>query len=216
MLNNYNMLRNPKRSRLSPQPCKSYVEPWEFDYELTTASTSDPVTLDEAKLFARIDDDTDDALVTALISAATKEVESQTGRALMPQTWTAWLDNMPASNVLHLCKGRIASVSSITAYDDDGSEVLDTGSYLVDTDNARIGLIDSSTWPSGTRTFKTFAAEYVAGYADADAVPEWAKTVIKMLVASWYENRETTTQDSQNSVPMGAKMIMQTNKVSRL
>ena len=47
----------------------------------------EPVSLAEAKAFARIDGTDEDALVGALIAAARLHVESLTGRALVSQTW---------------------------------------------------------------------------------------------------------------------------------
>src|SRR5690242_18760477 len=47
----------------------------------------EPVSLAEAKAFARIDGSDEDALVGALIAAARLHVESLTGRALITQTW---------------------------------------------------------------------------------------------------------------------------------
>src|SRR5690348_5785828 len=47
----------------------------------------EPVSLAEAKAFARVDGSDEDALVSALIAAARLHVESLTGRALVTQTW---------------------------------------------------------------------------------------------------------------------------------
>jgi uncharacterized phiE125 gp8 family phage protein len=53
----------------------------------------EPVSLAEAKAFCRIDGTDEDALVSALITAARLHVESITGRALLTQTWRLILQN---------------------------------------------------------------------------------------------------------------------------
>ncbi len=206
-----------RNATLTGYVVKPFVEAWQFNYELVESPAIEPVTLAEAKLFARIDVNDDDDLVNSLITAARKTVEDLTGRALINQTWTAWLDNLPCSRILNLGKGRIDSVTSIKAYAEDGStETLDSSYYEIDNDSARIGLLGSVVWPIGTRGFMTFAVEYVAGYGSATTdAPDWAKTVVKQLVSHWYEYREASTAESQNQVPMSTRMILESNKVSR-
>ena len=62
---------------------------------LVTAPTIEPVTVAEAKLFARIDVTADDALVNDLITAARKWCEQWRGRAMLTQTWNLFLDTFP-------------------------------------------------------------------------------------------------------------------------
>jgi len=64
---------------------------------LVTDAASEPVTLAEAKAYARVDISDDDALITALISAARRRVEKETGLALLTQSWVAVLDRWPDS-----------------------------------------------------------------------------------------------------------------------
>lgn len=43
------------------------------------------MTLEEAKLYMRVDDDTDDALITSLLAAAQQYVERKTGKIYKPE-----------------------------------------------------------------------------------------------------------------------------------
>ena len=43
------------------------------------------MTLDDAKLYMRVDDDTDDALITSMIAAAQQYIERKTGKKYKPE-----------------------------------------------------------------------------------------------------------------------------------
>ena len=92
-----------------------------FHYSVTTEPTTEPVSLAEAKLFARIDTVDDDALVTALIIAARQNVEGQTGRTFITTARLATLDFMPGATLFELAHRPILSVASVRAYNDDGT-----------------------------------------------------------------------------------------------
>lgn len=62
---------------------------------LVSPPTVEPVTVAEAKLFARIDTTADDAIVNELIGAARKRCEEWRGRAFLTQTWQLFLDTFP-------------------------------------------------------------------------------------------------------------------------
>ena len=64
---------------------------------LITPPASEPVTLAEAKLHARIQHDEDDALVASLIVAARRHCETCLKSALVTQTWTLYLDSFPSA-----------------------------------------------------------------------------------------------------------------------
>ena len=63
---------------------------------LITPPAVEPVTLADAKAHLKVDTTDDDALITALITAARARAEWHTGRALITQSWTLWLDAWPA------------------------------------------------------------------------------------------------------------------------
>ena len=59
-----------------------------------TPPESEPVTLEQAKGFVRVDTDADDALLSLLITAARQEAEAITGRALGESTWAVSLPSL--------------------------------------------------------------------------------------------------------------------------
>lgn len=64
--------------------------------------------------------------------------------------------------------------------------------YTVDaaSEPARIEPVITESWPSTQDDINAVQADFVAGYGAASAVPENAKSAIKMMVADLYEHRE--------------------------
>lgn len=63
----------------------------------TVAPTAEPIELQDAKDFARIDNLEDDDMVNDLLVAARDVAETITRRALVTQTWVLQLDGFPSS-----------------------------------------------------------------------------------------------------------------------
>src|SRR5688500_5745800 len=60
-----------------------------------TPPAIEPMALDDAKKYLRVDTADDDVLIKTLITAAREWVERYTGQALITQTWDYWLDHFP-------------------------------------------------------------------------------------------------------------------------
>jgi uncharacterized phiE125 gp8 family phage protein len=179
--------------------------------KLTTAPSTYPVTLAEAKLHCRIDVANDDALVNALITAATEQADHMLGRALMPQTWTLTLGTFP--DAIELTRVPVASVTSVRYYDTNGTQqTLSPSLYSVDTaDDFGFGYVVpayNTDWPAIRDQINAVEVIYVAGYANAAAVPQLIKTWILLRIAALYENREAWT--------MGRDVINENPAVDRL
>lgn len=168
--------------------------------KLITAPTTYPVTLAEAKLHCKIDQDTDDTLVTALITAATEMCEQKIGRAIMTQTWELTLDGFPSE--FELTRVPVASVTSVKYLDMDGvQQTLSNALYTVRTADdfgyAKVAPVYNTEWPLAQDSFDAVAVRFVAGYANAAAVPEGIKQWVKLMVSTMYENRETEAYSSR-------------------
>ena len=170
-----------------------------MDYAIrrTVEPTIEPVTTEEAKLFLKQDDSTDDDLIDGLIAAARQHVETYTGRALITQTWLLSLEKFPGEFVLP--HPPLQSVTSVKYTDTDGVQQTLSGStdYTTDAEAVpgRILLAYGQSWPTPRDMKNAVEATYVAGYGDAAAdVPDVIKLAIKLLVAEWYENRAAVGQ----------------------
>ena len=78
-----------------------------------------PVTVAEAKAYARIDFDDADALIESLIGAARDHLEQATGRTFVQTTYQLTLDAFPCDEIA-LPRSPVLSVASVKYYDRDG------------------------------------------------------------------------------------------------
>lgn len=179
---------------------------------LVTDAASEPVTVSEIKDHARILNDEADSYLTAVIGAARRLFERDTGIVLINQTWRAnfdapavagglpWWDGMregalPASHVgeLLLAPTPVGSVTSVKTYSPEHAETtLSAAAYQVDVDSApaRLSLNPSYSWPTPLRIRNAVTVTFVSGYgATASDVPADIRHMLKMLVTHFYENR---------------------------
>lgn len=173
---------------------------------VVVAPSTEPVTLSEAKAFARVDTTAEDTLITDLIAAAREIVEEYTDRQLMQATYDLAYDRWPSSGVLEIPYAPTSSITSVKYIDSAGVQQTLAGSvYSVDADidPARIYLAYNQTWPTIRHQRHAITVRAVVGYADADSVPEAIKTAIKMTVTSWIYDREGC-----GALPEGARKIL--------
>ena len=169
--------------------------------ELVTPPATEPLSLAEAKLHCRVDVTDDDAWFTDAIAAARRAAETYADRAFVTQTWRQTWDAFPAAcsgAPLLLAKNPLASVTSLKYIDTQGAEqTLDALLYTVDTfaEPARIVPAYGQSWPATRAVPNAVTVQYVAGVADASVDPR-VKMAVRMLVAHWYENRETVAVGS--------------------
>lgn len=154
-----------------------------------SAPSAEPITTAEAKAFLRVDHSTQDDLVDDLIAAARQRVEADTGRSLITTTWDLTFDQFPDERAIVLPRLPLASVTSITSYDeDDTSATFASSKYLVDTAQGRIALNDDEDWPTDLRTHSSAVVRFVAGYgASGSSVPQPLRLALYQLVAHWFE-----------------------------
>ena len=175
-----------------------------FRLALKTGPAAEPITTAEAKKQLNVTTTDDDSYIDSLVVAARQYTEQVTRRALITQTWNLYLDEF-VSPVL-LPRPPLSSVSSIKYIDTDGVEQTTvTGVYTVDTDAepGHVFTAYNQAWPTARQVEKAIDIEYVAGYGDAAAVPQGLKHAMLLLIAHWYEHRETVNDFQVYDVPMG-------------
>lgn len=205
----------------------------------TTDPATEAVDLQQVKIWLRVADSdaADDPIIAGLLRVAIGKCEEYTHRALITQTWTAYLDAWPRAasddnywegvrqgpetillnpaRGLELRHSPVQSVTSITTYDDsDTATTYSTASYFVDTDSepGRIVLRTSASAPLPTRTANGVRVIYVAGYGDDPAdVPEGLRQSIMAYVAHLYEHRGDGEDDAH--IPAVVRMVWDTYRV---
>lgn len=185
---------------------------------LITPPAVEPVTLAAFKAHAKIDDNSDDSLCTALLVGARQWCEHYTRRAFIAQSWLLSVGQMPALPSVILPRVPVLSVTRVQIFDDkDQATTWSADNYYVDDkrEPARLILRSDAQWPNFDRVANSMAIEYVAGYgADASAVPEAIKLAIKQLALHWYEYRgEAIEGSSVNKPPLTVEALLEPYRV---
>jgi hypothetical protein len=163
-------IRKPRRE--DTPPCLApghfiFIEDIVMTSTLIAPPGEEPVTLAAAKAYCRVDASDEDALFTGLIAAARLEVETETGRALVTQTWRLTVQ-CPKGLLVEL-----PVVPAIALVDAPGGAALQADCVLL------AELVEGE-----------LVVDYTAGYGDAADVPADLKQAVLLLVAFWFENRD--------------------------
>ncbi|WP_400766253.1 head-tail connector protein [Methylosinus sporium] len=162
---------------------------------LLTAPALEPVSLDEAKAWLRIDATDEDPLLAALIVSARLTLEAYTRRFFVTQSWRMRLDAWPAQT---LRRGALAipfapfrSLSAVRVYESgDVARTLDSASFRAAPARDAGRVVFLSPPPKPGRPFDGIEIDLVAGYGDSPAdTPEPLRRAILALVGHWHENR---------------------------
>ena len=183
---------------------------------LKTAAIATPVTNAELKSHARITDTSEDADVASLNLAATRAAEVGTQRALMPQTWVLTLDHFPRHGIIDVPVPPLVSVTSLKYLDVDGALItLAANKYVVDnqTEPGRIVPAYGETWPAVQLMPNAVTIEFIAGYANAAAVPDPIKHAIRMIFGHYWTHREDAVERQLYTTPTGAKHLLDPYRV---
>jgi uncharacterized phiE125 gp8 family phage protein len=161
--------------------------------DLVAGPASEPVTLDEAKLYARIDQSDEDDAVSMMIAAARGMFERETGLILVRQSWTLSLDLWPkrGADGLRRCYLPLRPILSLTSITVDGAVVPETD-YSLDASAAPPRLIEArgGAWPKPSAKTGGIVIAFDAGFGDAeDDVPAPIRLAILRLVAEAYDTR---------------------------
>lgn len=195
-----------------------------MNIKVLARGTSEPITLAEAKLHLRVDLSDDDALITAMISAAREMIERYTGRTLIYTAYRLTLDSWPYDIELprspaveaaaDLVTGIAYATPRIRYYDGDGNQQTMTYAasdfdILLDNNPPMLVLTPSGTWPT-TYSLQRGAIEidWIAGYgASSTGIPQLLRLAIMMLVAHWYEHREAVGSFG-SEVPLAVDSVL--------
>lgn len=157
---------------------------------LTDGPAAEPITLAEARTFLRLDQDAEDGLVGALVTAARLHVEASTRRLLMTQRWRLVHDRWPGA-FLPIPLSPLREVEAIRLFAADGTAAtLPPADWWVDPAPGTGRLFSTRTcFPNPGRRFAGIEVDVVAGYGTAADVPEPLRQAIRLLVAHWFEQR---------------------------
>lgn len=204
----------------------------EKNLKLLTAPIIKAVSLTKAKEHLRVSNNTEDAFIQSLISAATSHVESVTGRLLISQTWDLFMDRFPSRrnrrsewwdgvreiplseleslvDFILIDKAPIQSVTFLKTFDTQDNELtFSSANYLVDTirEPGRITLREGQVWPqTNLRTANGIQIQFIAGYISEALIPDPITQALLLLIGHLYENRG----DENVDFPKAFAMLLQ-------
>jgi uncharacterized phiE125 gp8 family phage protein len=151
--------------------------------KLVTAPLSEPISVQEAKQFLRIDSEFEDALIAKIITSARILVEEYTKRSLITQSWKISFNDFAPKNI-RLVRGPVARVTSIIRIDDkNNSQTIPAGNYSLSANNEYLVLNDYITG-------RQVEINYITGYGtDGTNIPEPLKLAILTLTSRIYERK---------------------------
>lgn len=153
----------------------------------------------------------DDALLSALISAAESALDGPRGalgRCMVTQVWQARFAGLDGGE-LRLGLPDVQSVAVRYHNAAGGETVIDPAAYfLIEDDSGAVVLFLSSQTPADLGDHpQPYAVTVTAGFGDASDVPSALKHAVLMMAASYYEHREGL-KDGGGEIPFGVDQLI--------
>lgn len=172
---------------------------------IVTPSSAEPVELEEAKLWLKIEPEetADDETVSRLIKTARNKYKQFSNRVVgSPEVYDWYLDDFPCSDdPLEPPRYPLISIGSIRGFSttdasDTGGSAMNAASYYVDvaSEPGRVMPVSGATWPTATRNINAVIVRFTAGYSSSQGWPDSAKTTILGMIAAGYEFRGDDAQ----------------------
>lgn len=150
------------------------------------------ITIDDVKLYAKIDTSVDDSLITNMISQARIWCENYISRDIISKNRTYYMDE--TNGLFDLPFAPVASVSSVT------SEDIAAPYTIIGLDNETIELTNGSA-------FQVKVTYITSGINDA-----MIKQAMLQFVSMLYDNRSDFVEKSINEIPTNVKSLLNTYK----
>jgi uncharacterized phiE125 gp8 family phage protein len=172
-----------------------------------TSPTTAVVSLPDLKKQCRCEYHTDDdAYLVDLELAAVAWAERWLGSAVAGREWEFLADDFSAGLVLPITP--VISVDTVVYDNAAGVETALAGfrSFNEGTsDRAYILPPVDTVWPEVSGEPQAVRVVFTAGLA---TVPAQFRHAIRLLVAGWYENRESVAEKAPQSIPFGVEALL--------
>jgi len=192
------------------------------DYQ-STAPTTIPLTVAEAKAQLNVSSTADDLLISDYINAATVMLEKRCRRAFVTQTRKCLMDTFGDTRYVHdrrayLPVSPVKSVTSITYVDTNGTTTTMPSSDYVVSAYDKPGFVAEAydaTWPVTYGTPNDVTITYVAGHSTVSTgIPKYVKQAVRMVVGHWYRNRESVLVGTiSKEIEMGVDALLEPERM---
>jgi uncharacterized phiE125 gp8 family phage protein len=172
---------------------------------LKTAPLLFPITLDQVKKFAFINDNNYNDLITSLIPAAVSYIENKTGRVLVDQTWDVYYDLPAITNSVNLNTLNVTAINEVNIFDRDNTATLiDASDYRL-FNNKLIFNSDFNLTRFSFRNEQAMQVEVAAGFgADSAAQPVDIQSALAQLIIYWTKTGSSShINEDLRTVPIG-------------
>jgi uncharacterized phiE125 gp8 family phage protein len=175
---------------------------------VVTPPAAESLSLADAKAHLQVTHDFEDGIISRLIVAARRWVESRCWRTLLLSTWELTLDRFPNEREIYLPRPRLVTVVSVNYTDPTGeASVLDVGRIRLDTAHEPGRMrIDAAGWPATHADyFANVRIRFTAGWA-VEEVPAELVLAQLLLISTWYDNRRL--EDLAANVVVAAEQLI--------
>ena len=168
---------------------------------LLTGPAIEPLSLDEAKAFLRVEHSDDDQVISALIAGARTHIETHSQVALITQGWRIVLDCWPQHGRIVVRPGLLKSLLAARFYDLNGNaHAIDTQGFVPDYAGSVLAFVPWAV-PVPGRATAGIELDVSIGFGDTvEDVPESLRQAVRLLVSHWYDNRGVVASAGQCAV----------------
>lgn len=143
---------------------------------------SEPLALEDMKVYLRMLHSEDDTRISSLIKAAREKAEKITNCQMVEATYALYLD--APQDIIKLTLPPFVSLESFQAF--DGDTWNDVTDYDLD-DKAIPAILHVDSWPTVSEKRNSIKVLYKCGYSDAKHVPASIKTWMCIEVEKMYD-----------------------------
>jgi len=178
-------------------------------FEVIKKAQEEPISLEDAKLFLRVDSDEEDDLIKTMITTARELAEGIQGRTLPEQELKAYFDSFPSKgDPLKLPRPPVKEIKEVK-YTDRGGDTQELTEFEADL-HAEPALIYAD-WPETKDRPNAVEVEYDAGY---DEIPRPTVQGIVLMLGHFYEIREPVAIGTiATQIPFSVEMLLRQHKV---
>jgi len=190
----------------TPQKPTSTITPYRSLVRITQPAV-EPISLAAAKQQCRVDTDSDDLYLQALIAVARQYVEDVLDITICTSVWEAKYDLFPTWSIVLPRLPMQAGTVTVTYRTGDGTfGTLSsaTPDFQVDASvlPGRVYPLWASSWPATRGDENSVTVRYTAGYGDdGRSAPPVVKHLMMLLVAHWFDSRQPAVVGAPQSVP---------------
>lgn len=167
----------------------------------------EPVDVPQMRLWLRIEDEAEDALLAALIKAARLVIEATTRLTLIESSWRLALPRLPVDGIVRLPLAPVVAIDAVRLYDAAGVAAdLAPGAFRLEprAEPPRVTIAA----PAPEAAAGGLEIDLRAGFGTApEAAPAPLVQALRLLVAHWYENRGDLPDDSTRASGLPAEIM---------